>query len=118
MSGGFDMTRDELKLMITILADDDAEELISQFVSQGMPATKVSSTGGLLRKGSATILSCIDASVVDGAMRIVRRECRARTEVITADIPTAEGSFVPSQVEVRVGRAVVLVLPVERFEKT
>jgi uncharacterized protein YaaQ len=63
-------------------------------------------------------LSCIEATEVDDAMRLIRRECPAETGLITVDVPTAEGSVIPSQMEVRVGGAVVLVLPVERFEKT
>jgi uncharacterized protein YaaQ len=87
-------------------------------VERGYPATKVSSTGGFLRRGSATILSGVDAGDVDNVLAIVRRECRARTErVPQSAVPFPQG-VAPELAEVRVGGAIIFVLPVDHFEKT
>lgn len=110
---------EEQKLVIVITSDDEADALIRRLVERGYPATKVSSTGGFLRRGSATILSGVEADEVDRVIAIVRSECRARTEVVPVQALPLPGNVYPAEpVEVRVGGAIVFVLPVERFEKT
>jgi len=112
--------QEHLKLVIIIAADADAEKLTRKLVEQGYPATKVSSTGGFLRKGNATILSGVEAAEVDSIIAMVRAECHARTEY--APVQTlpffGEGSVMQEPIEVRTGGAIVFVLDIERFEKT
>ena len=113
------MTSTERKLVIIIVSDEDADRLIPLMVKQGLPATKIGSTGGFLRRGNTTVLSGVDVGEVPGVLSLVRRECRARTE--TALLPAApfpELGLIPAPVEVRIGGAVVFVLPIDRFEKT
>lgn len=113
------MDATEQKLIIVITSDPEADALIRSLVEQGYPATKVSSTGGFLRRGSATILSGVEATEVDAVMSIIRSQCRARTEVVPLQaIPFPDNVYPTQPVEVRVGGAIVFVLPVERFEKT
>jgi uncharacterized protein YaaQ len=107
------------KLLIVIASDSDADLLIGRLVQRGYPATKVSSTGGFLRRGSATILSGVDADDVGNVIEIIRSECRARTEFLPAQALPFPESILPAEpVEVRSGGAIVFVVPVERFEKT
>ena len=113
------MLQADQKLLIVIASDDDADILIRRLVDRGYPATKVSSTGGFLRRGSATILSGVDAEEVDAVIGIIRNECRARTELVPAHaLPFPDPSYPSEPVQVRVGGATVFVLPVERFERT
>jgi uncharacterized protein YaaQ len=109
-----------LKLVVIIASDADAERLMKSLVERGYPATKVSSTGGFLRRGSATILSGVEATEVDDVVAMVRQECHARAEYVPVQtLPFfGEGAAIAEPVEVRVGGAIVFVLPVERFEKT
>ena len=109
-----------LKLVIIIASDSDAEKLTRKLVEQGYPATKVSSTGGFLHKGNATILSGVEANDVDGIVSMVRSECYARSEYVPVQtLPFfGEGSVLQEPVEIRTGGAILFVLDVERFEKT
>jgi uncharacterized protein YaaQ len=109
-----------LKLVIIIASDTDAERLMKKLVEQGFPATKISSTGGFLRRGNATVLSGVDEAEVDAVMAMVREECHARAEFVPVQtLPFfSEGATVAEPVEVRVGGAIVFVVDVERFEKT
>ncbi len=107
------------KLLIVIASDRDADFLIQKLVQRGYPATKVSSTGGFLRRGNATIFSGVDAEDVDSVLAIIRSECRARTEFVPAQaLPFPESIHPAEPVQVRVGGAIVFIIPVERFEKT
>jgi len=104
------------KLLIVIASDSDADSLIQKLVQRGYPATKVSSTGGFLRRGSATIFSGVDAEDVDNVIAIIRSECQARTEFLPAQaLPFPESIYPAEPVEVRTGGAIV---SVERFERT
>jgi uncharacterized protein YaaQ len=111
---------DPLKLVVIIASDADADRLMRKLVEQGYPATKVSSTGGFLHRGNATILSGVDSDEVDQVVSLVNSECRARTELVPVQtLPFfGEGTSLAEPVEVRVGGAIVFVLNVERFEKT
>jgi Uncharacterized protein conserved in bacteria len=109
----------EQKLIVVITSDDEAEALIKRLIERGYPATKVSSTGGFLRRGNATIFSGVEASDIENVLAIIRNECKARTEFIPAQaLPFPESIYPAEPVQVRVGGAIVFVLPVERFEKT
>ena len=88
-------------------------------MQRGYPATKVSSTGGFLRRGNATIFSGVDAGDVDTVIALIRSECEARTEFLPAQALPFPESILPSEpVEVRTGGAIIFVVSVERFEKT
>ena len=113
------MPNAEQKLVVVITSSDEADALIRKLVGRGYPATKVSSTSGFLRRGNATVFSGVDANELDAVMAIIRHECKARTEFVPAQsLPFPESIYPAEPVEVRVGGAIVFVLPVERFEKT
>lgn len=107
------------KLLIVIASDLDADRLIQKLVQRGYPATKVSSTGGFLRRGNATIFSGVDAEDVDNVVAIIRSECQVRTEFLPAQaLPFPKSIYPAEPVEVRTGGAIVFVVGVERFERT
>ena len=113
------MANGEQKLIVVITSDDEAEALIKKLIERGYPATKVSSTGGFLRRGNATIFSGVEAGDLENVLAIIRKECQARTEFIPAQaLPFPDSIYPAEPVQVRVGGAIVFVLPVERFEKT
>ena len=114
------MEKSRLKLIIIIASDSDADRLIKRLVEQGYPATKISSTGGFLRRGNATVLSGVEADEIDALIAMIRAECHARTEYLPVQtLPFfGEGSVLAEPVEVRTGGAIVFVIDVERFEKT
>jgi uncharacterized protein YaaQ len=114
------VTNGQLKLVVIIASDSDADRLMKSLIEQGFPATKISSTGGFLHRGNATILSGVEATEVDQVIGMVRAECHARTEYVPLQtLPFfGEGATPSEPVEVRVGGAIVFVVNVERFEKT
>ncbi|MGH2585294.1 MAG: cyclic-di-AMP receptor [Dehalococcoidia bacterium] len=108
------------KLVIMIVAsNDDSERLMQTLVQEGMPATRVGSAGGFLRRGSSTIFSGVPAAEVERLLTIVRRTCPVRTELAPVQtlplVGVATGASEP--VEVRTGGAIVFVVDIERFER-
>jgi uncharacterized protein YaaQ len=113
------LANSEQKLIVVITSNDEADSLIRKLVERGYPATKVSSTGGFLRRGNATIFSGVESGDIENVMALIRDECKARTDFVPAQaLPFPESIYPAEPVQVRVGGAIVFVLPVERFEKT
>jgi uncharacterized protein YaaQ len=115
---GEPLSSSDQKLLIVIAADEDADRLLEKMAQAGHPATKISSTGGFLRRGNATILSGVAAEAVDRVLAMVRAECQPRQEYIPVQALPFPGSLASGQpLQVRVGGAIVFVLDIERSEK-
>jgi uncharacterized protein YaaQ len=89
-----------VKLVVAIVQDDDALRVLRALVERGHRATRIASTGGFLAAGNSTLLIATEEAEVDAILDIVRNEC-PRDQVGTD--PT--------------GGAVMIVVPVERFER-
>ena len=108
-----------MKLIVSIVHSDDADTLTRALHEKGHRCTKISTTGGFLREGNATILIGAEAGHVDGILDIIKKNCHARTQLISPLPPVAEAGelYIPKPVEVQIGGATVFVLDVERSEK-
>jgi uncharacterized protein YaaQ len=87
-----------MKLIITILRDEDSEPVTHALVEAGFRVTRIASTGGFLRRGSTTLIIGVEEDMVDQAFEIVRQRC---TPVI----------------ETGIRRATLFVLNVDRFSQ-
>ena len=107
------------KLVMVIVSDTDADDLMAALVEHGVPATKVGSTGGFLRRGSVTIFSGVPEAQVDGVLDIVNEICPVRSELVPLQtLPFIDDSaFATEPIEVRAGGAIIFVLNVERFQR-
>ena len=108
-----------MRLVISIIHSDDAPELIEALTEQGFRATVISTTGGFLREGNATVLIGIEDEKTPAVLQVIRDHCHARTQYINPLPPVVEPGelHMPRPVEVQIGGAVVFVLEVERFER-
>lgn len=107
------------RLVMMIVSDTDADALQTRLVAGHYSVTKVGSTGGFLRRGSVTIFSGVPQAQVDNVISIVNEVCHARRELVPVQtLPfIGDGAFTAEPVEVRVGGAIVFVLPVERYQR-
>ena len=87
-----------MKLIIAIVQADDASQVSNALLKAGFRVTKIASSGGFLRKGSATILIGTEDERVEEALQLIREHCAAPAE--------------PA-----IKRGTVFVIPVERFEQ-
>ena len=107
------------KLVMMIVSDADADDLMAALVEQSVPATKIGSSGGFLRRGNVTIFSGVPQSQVDAVLDIVNEICPARTELVPVQtLPfIGDSAFTTEPIEVSVGGAIVFVLNVEQFQR-
>lgn len=108
-----------MKLVIAIVHDDDAGELIKTLTSHGYGVTKLATTGGFLKAGNTTLLTGVDDEKLDDVMEIIKDICKTRKGVISPPSPVlgAAGVYVPAPMEITIGGATVFVLNIENFEK-
>jgi len=85
-----------MKMMIVIVKDQDADELTQALTNGDFGVTRVASTGGFLRSGVVTLLVGVGQARVQAAIDLMRARLG----------PPAESP-----------RATVFVVPVERYEQ-
>ena len=103
-----------MKLVITVVEDNDVAFLMESLVKNGYRATKLASTGGFLLQGNTPLLIGVEDHEVDPVLEIIRSTCAPRKKIIpqiAPELPTAIG--VP--VEVEAGGAIVFVVDVNQF---
>jgi uncharacterized protein YaaQ len=108
-----------VKLIVAIVHNEDAKVLIDGLLSRHHRATWLHSSGGFLKQSNATILVGVEDDKVDEIVAIIREKCHSRTQTVSPIPPIMEPGefFMPYPIEVEVGGAVVMVLPIDRFER-
>jgi uncharacterized protein YaaQ len=107
------------RLVVSIVHSDDADQLTAALRDGGFSSTKVSTTGGFLREGNATILIGTEDTTVPAVLEIIKRNCHTRTQYVNPLPPVMEPGelYMPNPIEVQVGGAVIFVLNVDRMVK-
>jgi uncharacterized protein YaaQ len=107
-----------MKLIMSIVHSDDAGRLVSALTAAGYRATTISTTGGFLRQGNATLFVGTEDENVDHVLQLVQENCRTRRQFINPLPPVMEPGemYMPTPVDVQLGGATVFVLEVSRFE--
>lgn len=108
-----------MKLVISVVQDDDVNELVDKLIENGFNTTKLASTGGFLREGNTTLIIGVEKERVDAVIDIIKGVCRSRKQTYNTPIlPTGSaGVFIPYPVDVVVGGATIFVVDIDRFEK-
>ncbi len=108
-----------MKLIVAIVHHEDAGPLVDALLEREYRATRLHSSGGFLKQSNATIMLGVEDEQVEDVMAILRATCTSRTQVVNPMPPIMEPGefFMPYPLEVEVGGATVIVVPVERFER-
>ncbi len=88
----------QVKLVTAIVPAEEAHALLDELSAANCRATLVSTTGGFLRRGNATLLIGVGAGQADDLLTLIREFCTA--------VPRARESC-----------ATIFVMDVERFER-
>lgn len=84
-----------MKLLIIIVQDADAARLRDALTDNKVPFTKLTSTGGFLRKGVCTFISGVADHQVEQVKHIVDQNSRQRT-VPVPPLPSVEAPATPN----------------------
>lgn len=108
-----------MKLVLAIVQDEDAFDLIDNLTELGFRVTKLATTGGFLKSGNTTLLIGVEEKDVEKVLKSIEDQCKTREQLITSPSPVAgsTGVYVPYPVEVQVGGATIFVVDVDKFVK-
>ena len=62
----------EKRLIIAVLREADGEEVLRALLEADYRVTRIASSGGFLRRGTATLLIGVEKSRVEAAFQIIR----------------------------------------------
>jgi len=133
-----------MKLIVAIVHNDDADDLIDGLTTAHFGATRLASTGGFLRQGNTTIIVGVSEEAVDEVVQIITIHSQNRRQSVSNPVSItgtnsakasakAKNSPAPGPVEqmlaqslasnpggitveIQTGRATVFVLDLERYE--
>ena len=110
-----------MKLVYAIVRNDNEDDVISQLTQQHYSVTRLSTTGGFLKKGNTTLMIGVEDSRVEEVMGILRENCAKRTQIdVAAPYPIGGApiwNYNYSTIQVEAGGATVFVLDVSDFKK-
>lgn len=108
-----------MKLIIAVVQDDDASDLVDVLTEDNFRVTKLATTGGFLKSGNTTLMVGVEEERLNSAVNLVERICKTRKQVVTTPSPIAgaTGVYVPYPMEVEVGGATIFVVDVDNFIK-
>lgn len=107
-----------MKLLITIVQDQDVSSLLEALIEADFRATRLASTGGFLRQGNTTLLIGVDENQIDAVLTIIKKTCKKREQLDSAPFLSFGRTGLDNHLDkIIVGGATVFSVDVERFEK-
>jgi uncharacterized protein YaaQ len=85
-----------MKLMIIIVRDIDVENVVQALIDNDFRITRVSSTGGFLRRGNVTLMTGVEEDKVQVVIDLLRKACfppedsQHRATIFVVDMPYYE----------------------------
>lgn len=108
-----------MKLVLTIVQDDDAVDLVEAITEKGFRVTKLATTGGFLKSGNTTLIIGVEKEKVQEVVDLVEEICKKRKETIATPAPITGNAdmYMSYPIEIQVGGATVFVIDVDQFYK-
>lgn len=108
-----------MKLILTIIHDEDSHKLMDKLSQAGYMATKLASTGGFLKTGNTTLFIGVSKDKVDEVIDIIKSVCKTTKQMslLNQPITTIPEGYLSYPIEVTVGGATLFVIDVEQYLK-
>lgn len=108
-----------MKLVVAIIAKQDADKTVTALTKKEFRATRIDSVGGFLKEKNSTLLIGVEPAKVKEVLEVLGEHAKSHKEQLTPT-PAMSGPgdfFMADPVEVSVGGATVFVLDVDQFAK-
>ncbi|MDR5588548.1 MULTISPECIES: cyclic-di-AMP receptor [Clostridium] len=109
-----------MKLVIAIVQDEDAIDVLDSLTDNDFRVTKLATTGGFLKAGNTTLMVGVEEEKIDQALDVIKEICKKRKETVIAPTPLSsnEGGYVQQcPMQITVGGATIFVVDVDKFIK-
>ena len=93
-----------MKLIVAVVQNDDADNVIDALLEHEFRATRLASTGGFLRRGNTTIMIGVPDEQVDQVLDLIKDRAHARAQPEQSE-------------EVQTAAATVFVLDLEDYQR-
>jgi uncharacterized protein YaaQ len=93
-----------MKLIIAVVQNEDADNVIDALLENDFRATRLASTGGFLRRGNTTVMIGVQDHQIEQVLGLIRQEAHARAQ---AEAPES----------VQTAAATVFVLDLEDYQR-
>ena len=107
------------RLLFAILRKDDYEETVAQLNSRGFFVTKISTSGGFLKKENVTLMLGVESARMEEAIEILKAFAGRRRSQ-TYVMPAPDGSIYTGNafpLEVDTGGVTIFTMKLENFQK-
>ncbi len=104
-----------MKLIVTIVDDQDVDNLMNALTRDHIGVTRVSSTGGLLGPGNSTLLIGVDEGRIAHVKKIIAEQAAPRQGFVTYTYYSSMP--VTNLVDVPIGGYLTFVLNIDHFEQ-
>ena len=84
-----------MKMIFAIVHKEDEGFVVERLNKEHISVTKLSSTGGFMRKGNTTLMIGTEDEKVDSAIQIIKEECSRRKEMLVPTPTYSEGTRAP-----------------------
>jgi uncharacterized protein YaaQ len=64
-----------MKMIVTILRDEDTETVINTLARRELPITRIASSGGFMRQGTSTLMVGVEDQNIEAVIRVIRNVC-------------------------------------------
>ena len=108
------------KMIIAILNGGEYHEAIQELNEQGFYATVLHSSGGFLKKPSATIMIRLNHEHLDEALQLLKHHgerMEVRYQPASLGMPVSHASAVSIPLQIRCGGVVLFVFDIEQYER-
>jgi uncharacterized protein YaaQ len=108
-----------MKLIISIVQQEDMRELLDHLLSKGFKVTKLKSIGGFLEVSNIVLLIAVENEKLDEVLSIIQEHAHSRERYVeTLPFNLIEGiSGFSLPVKVTVGGAQVFIIDIEKYVK-
>ncbi len=65
-----------MKMVMAVIHDEDSHRLMEALTKEGFMATKLASTGGLLKTGNTTLFVGVEKDKVDKVVELIKEICK------------------------------------------
>ena len=103
-------------LMAVVIQKQDLENAIASLTNLSFTVTRLSGTGGFLRRKNITLLIGMQAGREDIAVKALKNSCKRRLEFISSPVPGVQASM-PTPSQVTVGGATIFTFEVEFYDE-
>lgn len=109
-----------MKLIYIIVRQDNEGDVVDALIKENFQITKLATSGGFLRKGNTTLLSCVQDNEVNKAINIIKEECGKRQKIqidMPINLPSTAINYSTVPTTIEIGGATIIVTDVYKFEK-